>query len=120
MKIIVNKLLVISFIVVFFGSCSPVITKQIIKSYEPTQKDSVIVYNAGEKIQKTYETLGTIKVQNTDFSKLSSYKKVIDYAKNEASDVGGNAIKLIEHIKPHTEMGFGFVFTTTHDIVLKF
>lgn len=114
-----NKHLLISFLILCFAACSPIITKQITKSYQPNQNDTITVYNVGEPIDYAYEVLGAYKVENPDFSKLSNYNKVIDYAKNEARSLGGNSIKIIEHIKPHAEVGFGVIFKPKHDVVFK-
>ena len=110
---IVNVLILIS-------SCTPTIYKQIKNTYPPITTNQITVYEMDQKINNRFEDLGTYKIENSDFSSLSSYEKIISYAKEEAKKIGGNAVKIIEHIKPHTEMvGLGVVFTTTHDVVFK-
>jgi hypothetical protein len=102
------------------SACSPIITTEIYKSYPPNSYDSITVYELGQKIEYKYEDLGTFKIENGDMAKLSKYDKIIDFAKNEAKKIGGNAIKIIEHVKPTIEMaGLGVVFTTSHNVFLK-
>lgn len=115
-----KKLHLLLIFALFFSGCSPTITKQIWNTYPPNPNDSIKVYELGQDIDYKYEDLGIIKLENEDFSGLSNYKKVIDFAKNEARKIGGNAIKILDHINPQAEMvGFGVVFTTTHNIVFK-
>lgn len=113
-----KKIFFLSILSVLFCACSPVITKQIYKTYLPDTNDTVTVYELDQPVGSRYENLGTFKIENSEFSPLSSYAKVLNYAKEESRKIGGNAIKIIEHVKPHTEMaGLGVVFTTRHDIV---
>jgi hypothetical protein len=115
-----KKLNLLCYLAIFISACSPIINTQIKKSYPPNPNDSIIVYDLGQNIEYKYEDLGTFKIENGDFTKLSKYDKIIDYAKNEAKKIGGNAIKILEHIKPETEMaGLGVVFTTSHNVVFK-
>lgn len=115
-----KKLNLLCILAVFISACSPIISTQIKKSYPPNPNDSITVYELGQKIDYKYEDLGTFKIENGDMTKLSKYDKIIDFAKNEAKKMGGNAIKILEHVKPETEMaGLGVVFTTSHNVVFK-
>lgn len=115
-----KKLYLFCYLGLFISACSPIISTQIKKSYPPNPNDSITVYELGQNIDYKYEDLGTFKIENGDMTKLSKYNKIIDFAKNEAKKIGGNAIKILEHIKPQTEMvGLGVVFTTSHNVVFK-
>jgi len=115
-----KKFLFFSLLTVFICSCSPTTYKQISKTYPANNSDTITVYEYGQRLKNKYEVLGTIKLENSEFSKLGNYAKVVKYAKDEARKIGGNAIKIIEHTGPQSEMiGLGVAFTTTHDIVFK-
>ena len=115
-----KKFVFFSLLAAFMCACSPTLYKQIGKSYPPQNTDTVTVYEYGQRPKNKYEVLGTIKLENSEFSKLGNYAKVVKYAKEEAMKIGGNAIKIIEHTGPQSEMvGLGVAFTTTHDIVFK-
>ncbi len=95
-----NVFLVIS-ILIAFSSCSPKVSTTLSKSYPPLDyKQEVIVFGLVEDAPSHSEVLGQVKVGDSGLSVKCGYEVVIDQAKLEARNVGGNAIKIIKHKNP--------------------
>ncbi len=81
-------------------SCAPKVSTQVTKSYGPLNyAEEVHVYGVNETPPPS-EELGKVRIADTGFSIDCGYEVVIDKAKMEARKIGGNAIKIIEHILP--------------------
>ena len=93
--------LILAIFIFFLASCSPKITSTISKSYEPTQAEQdVKVFELNDRSPGGADKLGEVKIGDTGFTTNCSYETVINVAKAEARKVGGNAIKVVEHIHP--------------------
>jgi hypothetical protein len=73
------------------------------KTYAPLDyKEEVRVFEIYEQTPPNAEKLGTIKVGDSGFSIDCDYAIALDKAKTESRKVGGNALKITEHIFPDT------------------
>jgi hypothetical protein len=110
-------------IIFLFDSCSLMITTHLNKSYPPLDnKEFVKVFDLRDSVPGKSEELGIIEIGDAGATATSncSYDTIIYTAKLEARKIGGNAIKIIEHISPHNErLGLGMAFYTCHSIVAK-
>lgn len=92
-------------VMIFFGSCNPRISTNLIKTYPPVDyKQEIIVLGLNEPMPENAEVLGEVKTGDSGFSTNCGYDVVIDKAKLEARKAGGNGIKIVEH-KPPTALG---------------
>ena len=107
------NVLLILFLLIVFGSCSPRVATKISKSYEPLDyRQEVVVFGLREEAPGASEELGTVKLGDSGFSTKCSYEVVIDQAKLAARNVGGNAIKITKHKQPD-------LWSTCHRITAK-
>jgi len=82
-------------------ACSPKITTNLYQTKTPlAPTETVAVISLSEAIPENAEELGEIKIGDTGFSTNCTWEAVIKKAQEEARKVGGNAIKIIEHIPP--------------------
>ena len=113
-----NIYLFIFSIAILLSSCSPKITTQLYKNFPPldiTQEIKVLTITDSIPVISTQ--LGTIKLEDSGMTTKCKYDDLIEVAKNEARKVGGNVIKVIEHIPPHSSMyGVAFVYSNCHQI----
>ena len=107
-------------IAIIINSCSPKITTRLYKNFPPldfTQEIKVLAITDSIPVKSTQ--LGTVKLEDSGMTTKCKYDDLIEVAKNEARKVGGNVIKVIEHIPPHSEMhGFTFVYSNCHQITV--
>jgi len=83
------------------GSCAPMISTKISKTYSPLDyREEVIVLGLHDPIPANSEELGVVKIGDNGFSANCGWDIVIDKAKIEARKIGGNAIKITDHILP--------------------
>ncbi|TAF45767.1 MAG: hypothetical protein EAZ51_02490 [Sphingobacteriales bacterium] len=84
-----------------FASCAPKINTQITKTY-PTLNfnDEVKVFGLKTVLPANIEVIGSIKIGDTGFTLNCNYETVLENAKIEARKIGGNAIKITEHLFP--------------------
>jgi hypothetical protein len=82
-------------------SCSPKITTSITTNYPPLNyKEDVRVFGMQDAVPANAQQIGIVKIGDTGFTTDCSWEFVIDKAKTEARKVGGNAIKITEHLAP--------------------
>jgi hypothetical protein len=94
------SVLLIGFILMV-GSCAPRISTAISKKYSALDyREEVRVLGLQDPVPTNSEKLGVIKIGDTGFSTNCGWDVVIDKAKMEARKVGGNAIKITDHILP--------------------
>ena len=107
----VIRLLTIGFITIgLFFSCSAHIARSIQKSYPALDNSAEVkVIKVGESIPFKYEELGSLKLGDGGMTSKSkcSYEALLALAVEEAKKVGGNAIKIVEDLPPHTEFQYG-------------
>lgn len=83
-------------------SCSPQITRTLTKSYPAlNETDSVQVVGIGEEIDFPYEELGTLRIGDNGLGNNCGYDAQLNRLIIEARTVGGNVIKIVEHVPPH-------------------
>ena len=108
------------FIIGFFAACSPHVVTSITKKYQSLDTSTKVkVINVGESIPFKYEELGTVKLGDAGMTGKSkcSYEALLTLAIKEAQKIGGNAIKIVEHIPPHVERyGLGIVYHQCHSL----
>ena len=93
-------LLILS-VLLISGSCSPKISTSISSAYAPLDyKEEVVVLGLTHPEPDSAEFLGYVKISDTGFTANCGYDLVIDKAKLEARKVGGNIIKVVEHLPP--------------------
>jgi hypothetical protein len=101
MKVAVKLLIFID--LVLSGSCTPVIMTSLEQSLPMTgSNEEIKVFGLNTDIPADAEILGIVKIGDSGFTftKNCGYQDVLDQAKLEAKNAGGNAIKIIEHIPP--------------------
>lgn len=105
---------------ILLSSCSPKISTQLYKSYPPLDiTQEIKVFALTDSIPVISTQLGTAKVEDSGMTTKCKYDDFIEVAKNEARKVGGNAIKVIEHIPPHSEIrGLAFIYYNCHQITV--
>ncbi len=99
---------------ILLPSCTPLVTTNLEQSIPHSGTDeSIKVFGLNSEIPVDAEVLGTIKIGDTGFTatKNCTFQDVLNSAKGEAKKVGGNAIKIIDHIPPGT--------STCHRITAK-
>jgi hypothetical protein len=86
----------------FLSACAPKINTQITKTY-PTlsYNDEVKVFGLKTVLPANVEVIGSIKIGDTGFTLNCNYETVLENAKIEARKIGGNAIKITEHLFPN-------------------
>lgn len=87
--------------VLILSSCTPKISTTISKNYSALDyREEVKVFGLQDPVPTNSEELGIVKIGDTGFSTICGWDVVIDKAKMEARKVGGNAIKITDHIPP--------------------
>lgn len=86
-----------------FSACAPKISTEVSKSYTPLDANTEVrVFGLDESMPANAEKIGVVKIGDTGFSSNCGWEVVIDKAKTEARNAGGNAVKIVEHISPST------------------
>lgn len=100
MKRIIYLLLI--FVTSIVLSCSPKVATIVDKGYSPLVKTSkVLVLKETDQMPSNTESLGIVKISDSGVSTKCGYTTVIEKAKEEARKIGGNIIKITDHIKPN-------------------
>lgn len=89
-------------IVIGLSGCSPKITSSVTAAHTPLAKDAeVLVLEIDAPMPENAEMLGQIKIGDTGFTtKNSNYAAVLNIAKDQARQAGGNVVKITEHKSP--------------------
>jgi hypothetical protein len=86
----------------FFCLSAQKATTVIIKNYGTLDyKQDVQVFNLNDSIPSSSEFIGTTKIGDSGFTTNCSWETVVETAKLEARKIGGNAIKITEHLPPN-------------------
>ena len=86
---------------IVIASCSPKVTTQVSKSYEPLPyQEPVVVLSSEQETPPEAELLGQLKVGDTGFSTKCDYQEVIAAAQTATRKAGGNVVKITEHKMP--------------------
>lgn len=86
---------------ILLSSCAPKISTSIRKTYLPLDyREEVKVLGLHDPIPIHSEEIGIVKIGDTGFSVNCDWDVVITKATLEARKIGGNAIKIINHIPP--------------------
>jgi hypothetical protein len=92
-------ILIIAFLIL--SSCNPKISTSLMKSYPPIDyKQEIVVIGLYNAEPDSSETLGQVKIGDTGFSTNCGYDIVINKAKQEVRQAGGNALKITKHTPP--------------------
>lgn len=87
--------------VLILNACTPKISTTISKNYSALDyREEVTVLGIHDHVPADSEELGVVKIGDSGFSTDCGWDIVIDKAKIEARKVGGNAIKITNHIPP--------------------
>ena len=87
-------------------SCSPKVITSFQKTYPPlvsSPQDVVVVDNKSVKaVPDNAELIGSVRVTDTGFTskKNGTYENVVNLAKNEAWQAGGNLMVINQHLEP--------------------
>ena len=93
--------LMICLLAIALFSCSPKVRVDVAKNIGALDyKSEVYILNLNDEIPEAAELLGEIKVGDNGFSVNCTYEKVIEKAKVEARQIGGNILKITEHKTP--------------------
>lgn len=92
------------------SGCSPKVYTSIQHGYPARPEGSPVqVYELGDTLPGNAERIGTFRITDTGFSTACSYDRVVELAKAEANNEGGNCLYLIDHKFPN-------LFSTCHQI----
>ena len=86
--------------ILFLCSCVPQVRIHVSKTYPPTLPDSVNIFEIGDPVPNSYETIGSIIVYDGGLATKCQYDEVLDIAKRKTAETGGNGFMLTQHIRP--------------------
>ncbi len=88
-------------VIFLFSSCSPRVNTSFTKKYPAADPEAAVtVYDLTDNIPANAEMLGYINIDDTGFSTNCDYLTVLNIAKTQARQVGGNALKIKTHRYP--------------------
>ena len=94
-------LLIICFLTIGFCSCSPKVHKHIVKDMSPLANNSeVTVYNSSSLVPKNAVVIGDVAILDGGTTTKCDWETVIETAKQEAREAGGNGLEILQHSKP--------------------
>jgi hypothetical protein len=86
-------------IIAFISSCSPKISTTITKQHPPlTSQEKVLIFGLQDPQPRDAEILGIVRIGNAMTSKDCDLYTILPKAMTEARKIGGNALKITEHI----------------------
>ncbi|WP_205501383.1 hypothetical protein [Rufibacter psychrotolerans] len=84
------------------AACAPKVSTKLSSSYSPLDyREDVRVYGLQDAYPASAEEVGLVKITDTGFSVNCGLEQVLEKAKAEARQAGGNALKLVEHLQPN-------------------
>lgn len=88
--------------IIILAGCSPKITSSLTSARPPLSKDvEVTILDADDPVPEKAEVLGQIKIGDTGFTtKNGNYAAVLNIARDQARQAGGNVVKITEHKSP--------------------
>lgn len=88
--------------IIILAGCSPKITSSLTSARPPLSKDvEVTILEADDPVPEKAEVLGQIKIGDTGFTtKNGNYAAVLNIARDQARQAGGNVVKITEHKSP--------------------
>ncbi|WP_106831136.1 hypothetical protein [Parabacteroides pacaensis] len=90
-----------SFFLFSLVACSPRVMTDLVKTYpDMVSVDSVVVFEPGETIPNTAESLGRIAVVDRGTSTKCKYDQVLRLACEQTGKAGGNGLAITKHLKP--------------------
>ena len=106
-----KRIIYLIFVGTVIFSCSPKVASKISSSYQPlTQSQEIAVIEMSQPHPENAAVLGTIKIGDSGFTtKNGTYEAVLNIAKEQARQAGGNVVKITEHKSPD-------MFSTIHRI----
>jgi hypothetical protein len=85
----------------FISSCTPRITTSISRPLEPVHyKQEILMFGLNVAQPPHATEIGIVKIRDSGFTVNCGWDAVIEDAKMEARNAGGNAIKITRHIPP--------------------
>lgn len=87
---------------IIFCSCTPKISKTIFSKENKNLESKITLLTLHDQIPQNAKILGKIKLGYNPISKSCDYKKMILNLKKEAKKMGGNVIKITNHIPYNT------------------
>lgn len=83
------------------GGCSPRVITQISKQYpQSVEKDAIRVYNPTDTVPNSAEVLGRVGIVDGGMTTNCGYDRILDLAKQQTAQSGGNALAITDHLKP--------------------
>ena len=96
-----KKLVFLFAIIISFCSCSPIVHKQIIRKMPAVdRRTEVTVYYVGDVVPENAEVIGGITVTGNGGDSNCGWEAVIETAKSEARNAGGNGLEITRHYFP--------------------
>lgn len=97
-----RKVFVLFYIGFILTGCSPKLTSSLTSARPPLPKDvEVRILDADDPVPEKAEVLGQIKIGDTGFTtKNGNYAAVLNIAREQARQAGGNVVKITEHKSP--------------------
>lgn len=88
-------------VIFLFSSCSPRVNSSFTKKYPAADPEAAVtVYDLTDNVPANAEMLGDIHIDDTGFSSNCDYLTVLNIAKTQARQVGGNVLKIKTHRYP--------------------
>jgi len=88
-------------IAIIMTACSSTVSTDTSKNYQPNYSNQpIMVYRINDRVPVETEKIGTIKIGDYGFSVDCGWESVLQRAKNESRQKGGNAIQLISVQRP--------------------
>lgn len=92
--------LTLSFLL-FLASCSLKVNSSLSKTYPATKaSEPVKIYQLQEPVPQRAEVLGEIRIGDSGFTLKCDYETVMETAKEQVRQAGGNAFKITSHQRP--------------------
>ena len=96
-----KKLVFLFAIIISCCSCSPIVHKQIIRKMPAVdRRTEVTVYYVGDVVPENAEVIGGITVTGNGGDSNCGWEAVIETAKSEARNAGGNGLEITRHYFP--------------------
>lgn len=97
-----KQLFIAIWTIIILAGCSPKITSSLTSARPPLSKDvEVTILDADDPVPEKAEVLGHIKIGDTGFTtKNGNYAAVLNIARDQARQAGGNVVKITEHKSP--------------------
>lgn len=96
-----NFLIPVTALIFVLSGCGPKVMTGFVKTYpETVSPASVYVFEQGDTVRYSADTLGRVSVVSDKFTGQCEYNQVLELAKKEVAKAGGNSYQVTDHIFP--------------------